>query len=342
MNETACDSAVRTPAAELQPILNAFGMPVAVARCVNVSENQTFRIDSPQGKPLAVLRIYRAQHREEAEIRSELDWMEALCVAGDVRTPSILRTMSGDRLCPLFASGGSPRICVVFEFLQGSEPPENERHKWFRRLGVVSAKLHGHGAAWNAPEAFRRPHLDWEALVGERAVWGPRCGAPGLDADAEREIVAAAALLRESLAEFDAQGLTRGLIHGDLRLANLLVDGEDLALIDFDDCAFAWHLFDVATSLSLIEDDPQAPELLNAWVDGYTRVKSLAASDLRSIPHLIMLRRIQVLSWFAGHADTDVTRTHGPAVVAGTIAAARQYLDGRIPFAADLGLPGTH
>ena len=43
------------------------------------------------------------------------------------------------------------------------------------------------------------------------------------------------------------------MIHGDLRLANLLVDGETTKVIDFDDCGFGWLMYDCATTVSFFE-----------------------------------------------------------------------------------------
>src|SRR5262249_34337093 len=70
-----------------------------------------------------------------------------------------------------------------------------------------------------------------------------------------------------------------GLIHADVRLANLLVDGDDIQVIDFDDCGFGWFMFDLATAVSFMEHDPRVPELCDAWVRGYRRVLPLPAAD---------------------------------------------------------------
>ena len=40
-----------------------------------------------------------------------------------------------------------------------------------------------------------------------------------------------------------------GLIHCDFLPENLLKDGKTLRIIDFDDCGYDWHLFDIATSM---------------------------------------------------------------------------------------------
>ena len=40
-----------------------------------------------------------------------------------------------------------------------------------------------------------------------------------------------------------------GLVHADIRLANLLVDDGNVWVIDFDDSGFAWFMYDFATTV---------------------------------------------------------------------------------------------
>ena len=39
------------------------------------------------------------------------------------------------------------------------------------------------------------------------------------------------------------------MIHADLVPENVLVDGDSIRLIDFDDAGFGWHHFEIATAL---------------------------------------------------------------------------------------------
>ena len=68
-----------------------------------------------------------------------------------------------------------------------------------------------------------------------------------------------------------------GLVHADIRLANLLVDGDHVRVIDFDDCGFSWFMYDFATTVSFMEDHPRVPELRDAWVEGYRSVRRARA-----------------------------------------------------------------
>src|SRR5699024_907824 len=93
-----------------------------------------------------------------------------------------------------------------------------------------------------------------------------------------------------------------GLIHGDLRLANLLIHDGDTRVIDFDDCGLGWYVHDFATALSFIEDHPNRPELTQAWLQGYRRHRELSADDEAEIPTFVMLRRMQLLAWIGSHS----------------------------------------
>ena len=104
-----------------------------------------------------------------------------------------------------------------------------------------------------------------------------------------------------------------GLIHADLRLANLMVADSGLWAIDFDDCGFGWWVYDLAAALSFIETDPRLPELIARWCEGYARVASLRAGDRSMIPAMILLRRVLLTAWLASRADSDTAATLGGA-----------------------------
>jgi Ser/Thr protein kinase RdoA (MazF antagonist) len=139
----------------------------------------------------------------------------------------------------------------------------------------------------------------------------------------------ALSLIRRRLDSYGAGAERFGLVHADLRLANLLADGAHLRIIDFDDCGFSWFLYDFATAVSFIENDAMVPELLRAWVAGYVKAAPLSAEEAREIPTFVVLRRILLTAWLASHAEVPLAREMGPAYTAGTVALALEFLHGR-------------
>jgi Ser/Thr protein kinase RdoA (MazF antagonist) len=117
-----------------------------------------------------------------------------------------------------------------------------------------------------------------------------------------------------------------GLIHGDLRLANLLFDGDVVKVIDFDDSGFGWYMYDAATPVSFYEHEPQVPDLIEAWKTGYRKAGILSREDEAEIPTFVMLRRLLLVAWIGSHSKTDLAKAMGLAYTKGTTALCEHYL----------------
>lgn len=297
-------------------------------RLLTVSENATFLAEQP-GRRL-VLRVYRPGYHTEAEIRSELAWIEALRADGIVETPRPVPTTDGARLLA-FEDGGERRLAAAFEHMDGIEPTsEADRSRWFGHLGEIAARLHGHARRWERPPGFVRKRWDFATILGAKAYWGDWRQAPGLD-DAGRLLLERLHRRLEADCAQAGCGEDRfGLIHGDMRAANLLVAGNRLGVIDFDDCGLSWFGYDFAASVSFIEDEPTVPALRAAWLEGYARVSPFPQAQVRRLATFVMLRRMQLTAWLASHAETPTALALRPTFTRGTIDLAARYLDDRL------------
>ena len=219
------------------------------------------------------------------------------------------------------------RYAVAFEYLSGREPGRDENlPETFRILGTITAQMHSHARAWTRPAGFVRKTCNFRTMLGDHALWGDWRAGPGLDSIGSALLQRAAECLCLRLARFGTQPDRFGLIHADLRLANLLIDGDVLNVIDFDDCGFGWFAYDFAASVSFIEDDPAVPELLAAWLEGYRTVASFAREDEAEIPAFVMLRRLLLLAWIGSHAEAPTAQALGSTYAAGTLALADDFL----------------
>ena len=124
-------------------------------------------------------------------------------------------------------------------------------------------------------------------------------------------------MIAQRLAGIGTGDAAFGLVHGDMRLANLLMDGGVVKVIDFDDCGFSWYLYDCATTVSFFEHAPEVPDLIKAWARGYRRIGALSAEEEAEIATFIMLRRILLVAWIGSHAETDLARSMGVALHGG-------------------------
>ena len=319
--------------AALRTSLGAWGLTRdARLALLSISENTVFLAEEA-GRRL-VLRVHRPGYHCLEEIASELAWVAALCEARVLETPAPVRGTDG-RLLRTLRLDGVEHVVVAFQHVPGSSPePQEDLSGWFARLGVVSARLHAHARGWRPPAPFLRKHWTVETMLGAHGHaqghapghWGDWRHALGLSAGGEALLARAAAGVGTALARYGTAPDRFGLIHGDLRLANLLVDGDGLTVIDFDDCGFGWFLYDFAAAVSFFEEAPTVPALMAAWVDGYRRVAPLSAEDLGVLPALILLRRMLLLAWVASHPDAPTAQAMGEAYTEGALVLADRFL----------------
>lgn len=300
--------------------------PDASVRLLNLSENATWRVDD--GDRCLILRLHRLGYRTVPEIESELRWIQALRADGVVETPAPVAARDGSLVQSLLSPGGLPsRFAVSFELAPGAEPAQGaDLVDWFRLLGTLTAAMHEHTRVWAPPAGFTRKAWDFDAIFGPEPIWGDWRLGLGMD-DAGRALAARAVdVIERRLLAFGKGRERFGLIHADLRLANLLVDGPHLRVIDFDDCGLGWYAHDFATAVSFFEHEPIVPALMDAWVAGYRARAPFSVEDEAELPMFVMLRRLMLIAWVASHAETPTAQALGTAYTDGGLAMAESFL----------------
>jgi Ser/Thr protein kinase RdoA (MazF antagonist) len=304
--------------------LPAYGLaPDTPITLLNRSENETWRAGS------LILRLHRQGYHTKAEISSELAWLAALQELPGLNAVKPLAGTQG------LVTELDDRFIVAFEPIEGQElQPGDDLARWFDPLGEITARLHLQSRQWAPPQDFARKRWDVDTILGADPHWGHWRQAQGLDPQGEALMARATETLAARLHAYGTGPEVFGLIHADLRLANLMVNDGTLTAIDFDDCGFGWWAYDLASALSFIETDPRLPDLIARWCEGYTRIAPLRPEDRAMVPSLIFLRRVLLTAWLSTRADSDTAQGFGgPAYTQGTLELAERYLaDGLAGF----------
>ena len=312
----------------LRQALPRWGLsPATELHLLTISENATFRALDPDSGLGLVFRVHRPGYHTKAEIGSELVWLAALRREGVIATLEPIPQIDGTLIAEI-DDDGALRYAVAFALLPGKEPDESDDlARWFRELGAINARLHLHARRWRKPDDFIRKVWDFDAMLGDKALWGDWREGLGLDDEGRAVLEPTAAVLRILLEDYGADEDRFGLVHADMRLANLLVDGDRLYVIDFDDCGFSWYLYDFAAAISFKEHEPYISVLQSAWIEGYRTVAPLSETDCAMLPVFVMLRRLLLTAWIASHKETPTAHALGEGYTKGTVALARQFLE---------------
>ncbi len=306
--------------------LDRHGFAAPRWRLINLSENATYLVEDPDTGRTGVLRVHRPDYHTHRAIESELDWLADLGARTPVATPAVIPDRHGERVATVDVQG-LDRHAVLFELLPGAAPDETAlRAADFETLGTITALMHRHARGWRRPATFERFSWDWHHSLGGAPRWGRWQDGIGVGPDERAVLADAADLVRTRLEEYGSGADRYGLVHADLRLANLLVDGGTVNVIDFDDCGFSWFMYDFGAAVSFIEHDPRLPEWQDAWLRGYRREEPVAEADERMLPTFVMMRRLMLVAWLGSHSHSRECREIGPGYTAGSCALAEQYL----------------
>ncbi len=295
---------------------------------INLSENATYKVEAQDGRRWA-LRIHRDGYHPKAAIESELHWLIELRNTGIAMTPAPVKGRDGAMVQQLRHKRlQQPRNIVLFDWVMGAEPGISENLiEPFGALGELTARMHLHTRNWLRPAWFQRMTWDFESSLGNsNPHWGHWRDGIGVDTEKNVLFGRTVDLIGQRLAEYGKGADRFGLIHGDLRLANLLIDGGSVKVIDFDDCGFGWYMYDAATPVSFYEHEPQVPTLLDAWKQGYRRVAALSPEDENEIPTFVMLRRLLLVAWIGSHHETDLAKSMGLDFTEATAGLCEDYL----------------
>ena len=314
----------------------AWPIEVAAIELVSLSENAVFRVDGADGARYA-LRIHRPGYNSLPELESELLWTEALREAG-IDVPAAVRAADSRGYVSVSTPGWeTPRQVGMVEWLDGvmlghlldEAPDETARAHYFAELGRVIARLHDHTTNWTPPSTFVRRVWNADGLVGHDPLWGRFWELPELSAAQRSLLLRARESIWQELNDYGCDAANFGLIHADVHAYNVLVHGNRLTVIDFDDAGFGWHQYDLAVALAGRRDDPAFPAMQRALIEGYRTVRPLEEEALGMLPLFLFVRRLVTLGWLHARPELD----HGDRVaplIAAACDEADSYLSGTL------------
>jgi Ser/Thr protein kinase RdoA (MazF antagonist) len=207
------------------------------------------------------------------------------------------------------AQDGSFFLATLFEKAPGHPPRDDD---WspalFQSMGQFMGRLHTLSKAFQPSlPRYQRFSIaeDFAAMEVAGRKFLPVDDEPVLQA--YLDTVAAIQQLPQ-----DSEGY--GLCHIDFHGGNFFITDEgQITLFDFDDCQYAWFVYEIAMALfyAISHDCTRAAELqkakifLTAFWSGYTTENNLAPSWLEHIPLFLRLREIDLYMLIHRSMDLD-------------------------------------
>ncbi|NKC01244.1 MAG: phosphotransferase [Pseudomonadales bacterium] len=300
-------------------------------------ENGVFAIRTNDAK--YALRIHRPGYHSVDALRSELQWMDALKQAG-ISVPIVLPTTAGTIFATVESDDLSqPHHVDLFEWIDGENMDVVVERiggdtaavtTLYRQVGRIAAQIHNQATAWTLPEQFTRHAWDAEGLTGNNPFWGRFWDLPLLTDDQRALLQKARAQVHRDLLAFGQSCDRYSLIHADFDQANLMVNGNTLQVIDFDDAGFGWHLFELATALYFLQNEPFYDVVKEALIAGYRENRELSDEHLSHLPLFMTARSFTYLGWIHTRPETETAQQMGPLLIEMACNASTDYLESAV------------
>ena len=301
-----------TPAA--QAALKHFPIEPEALSLVSLSENVTFKVTDVRDGRAYVLRLHRPGYHTLEELDSERVWIRALAETG-IDVPASVPARDGRYYVPVtIAAAGEQRFAGMVGWTEGrllsevlAETADQKAvENSFGQLGAITAAMHNQSSAWRPPVGFKRHTLDSDGLMGMAPHWGPFWEHRSLTPAERALLLDVRERMHGTLARLPRDPSVYSLIHADMHPGNILMNGDRLTVIDFDDTGFGWHQYDIATALTGWQTKPNAAEIERAFLAGYRAVRPLPDEALSLIPTFRLIRWMATIGWF--HQRPELNR----------------------------------
>ena len=313
-------------------VLRRWNMPDASLQLIKYRENAVFKVESDGVR--RALRMHRHGYHTDDELRSELQWMQALGESG-ITVPTIVPATSGELYVTHAANDLPGEVQVdLFEWIDGVQLGSVEEGiaddvsvaATYRTVGELAARVHNQAVSWQLPAGFTRHAWDAAGLAGESPFWGRFWEIESATDEQRALLVQGRDAVFRDLGRLAKSPGTYSMIHADFAPENIMVDGDMVRLIDFDDAGFGWHLFELVTSLYFIREEPYFDRARHALFDGYRVHRRLTDEQLELLPLFFLARGLTYVGWVHTRHETETAKELTPMLLEAACELVDEYL----------------
>eukprot|EP00933_Yihiella_yeosuensis_P052989 TRINITY_DN5113_c0_g1_i8.p1 TRINITY_DN5113_c0_g1~~TRINITY_DN5113_c0_g1_i8.p1 ORF type:complete len:406 (+),score=93.23 TRINITY_DN5113_c0_g1_i8:2-1219(+) len=302
-------------AEELARVLSAFGFDSERCTVEQVKgggySSLNYALNVDHGKEKLLLRV--PVGLPEASVRRQVAVLKALSLEMKVRSPrpTLGPQADGDHVVSCRTTDGKEAFAALHSWVEGltaNKLVNKNESGMLQHLGSALASLHVAkqptselGLKDVASDSYMQDYMHWPAEFSWQDGFDEVVKHAG-------ESVDFVEFLRDrwkpARLALEAVGLTRGLLHGDPFLDNLMVGAEGATLIDWDEAAMGPLAYDLASALVGSCFNKAGQLLSSRMLDiltAYNKIRPLAAAEKKDLPKFIQANAL-IVAWYRWRA----------------------------------------
>ena len=270
---------------------------------LNHREGATFQVYVREADTRYHLRLHNPTPSGDTQwlgpevINSGLKWLEALARDTDIDVQRPVHNRQGQWLTQVEGEADESITCSLLTWVEGvdglSMPLRTPQD--FFRMGELMARLHEHANHWQVPPDFVRPrygeatlHTTLEAVEANLEIGRFLPDEAQLFSDALARGI-------ETMEGLEKSPVNWGIVHGDMGYkGNCVFHRNKVSPIDFNDCALAYYLYDIAYAFLYIDAGYR-----RTFLEGYERVRRLPTNFQPLIETFLVIGQINLLTRLA-------------------------------------------
>lgn len=315
--------------------------PLSKSTLLSLKNTAELLVEDKRNGLYTILRISKQRNTSRQQIESEVAFLHELSTYNfPFIIPEILPGYDGKHIQQISLPDGSIYFCIMFSFLRGRPLIEINAGKKelcsnFTKLGEATALMHQCSILWGRSQTLPYRTWDFDSLIGLQPRCEPWYNKKIVEIENNKHLLteehcrlfdSAGSVIKSRLKKFGKSPARFGLIHSNLSMSNVFYYKNRLTITRFDNCGFCWFLYDYASSMSSLEDDPRFPELSAAWLEGYRRKRNISNEENAEMPTFIMLRRLSLISRLINNIDCATPDEYNEDFVEKSAALAEKYL----------------
>ena len=269
-------------------LVESYGLGPCQIESINHEFNSTFKVTTQAGTKYA-LRINVNSQRTLVNVRAEIFWVLELAKVEGLKVPTPIANRDGDYVSSAWHEPlGKNLWAVLFTWLEGEELGDEPTEAALHATGAAIARMHLASRETQLPPGA-------ELTVISDFFWGgSNTIATSLEVPEPARETLLAAIDRIQLVTDRLYDAGRPqVIHADVHGWNVMWDGTEAAIFDFDDCAIGLPIQDIAVPKYYLDTEDQEQQVLA----GYRSVTPLPDYTKEDMDALVLQRRIFLLNY---------------------------------------------
>ncbi len=165
----------------------------------------------------------------------------------------------------------------------------------YKKWGIALGKLHKAALLY---DSGTYNYTSWDKSIAEME---------GYVENEERAVKETLSNVSQFLKNRKQTSINYGLTHGDHREGNVLTDGKQIHIIDFDLPSYNWFTEDVFRPFfdSIVNDELNFRDKINPYLDGYLSIMPIDSIDLDAFPWQIQMKCLEIYLWTKNNWNDD-------------------------------------